>query len=352
MDIRSKIIEAGKEAGFDLELRENLGLEIKRFRDVDANIQDEAVQLYTLWWGGVYAEEDRMKIWLPDNAFQPDEESCESLYKEFKEFQKKLRGQYQPKVKLTYAELRSVYGRANKELKTSGERFPEGQLLLIKNIDGKWRPITLTRSDLWEIPDEESYPWNWYLVSNHGMGYEWVPKIVNENPHCSIGHEEILNRENPRWNEESPFFLINYAITVNPREGCRIKGAPQAAVTERSAFCVAKGIDKCETHSPLSGYGPRVRKYGPHTVKEYIKKNIDEPLAKGTRSEFPCAVKLHGNFNAMGPIRIFPNGREADFERTRGYTASCRYPIDDLRERLEAKGIINFSSLWSLSEVV
>jgi len=353
--MRPEIIEAGKGAGFDLGLIKKLGLEIKRFKDVDPDIQREAAELYILWWGDVYAEELRRKTWLPDDSFQPDEEKCKGIYEELIEFQRES----QPDFGITFDKLKSVYGRVNKEFRTSSERFPEGEILLIRKVDGVWRPITLTRSVLWEISEgsdegefSENYPWTWDMVSNRGMNYEWVPRIINEKPHHSRDHKEVFGKENLRWNEDYPLALINHALTINPRKGCRIKGAPRAAVTERAMFAVKNGIRYCDTHSPLSGYGPYVRKHGMCTEKEYVKKNISGPLARNERSEFLDAVRIHANYGAEGPITIFSDGREADVYRSLGRTAACRYNIQKLRDRLEAKNIYDFSDIWTLSEVV
>ncbi len=339
--MKPEIIEAGNEAGFELDLPIKLGLEVKRFKDVDPDIQIETVELYTWWWNSVLKEEyylvkekDRKDIWLPDNLSSPeDEEMYEKIYK-------KLKPSSQDKA---------IYREVYKQLKTSSERFPEGQIVLIKNIDGKWRPITLTRSELWEIPNEENYPWNWYMVSNCGMGYEQIPRMVNEKPHYSRDHKEVFNRKNLRLNEDYPFFLINHALTINPKGVCRIKGAPRAAIMERAAFAVRSGIENCETHSPLSGYGTWVEKYGPCSAEQYVEWNIRGPLERGEPSEVFDAVRMHANYGAEDDIDIFSNGREADNYRALKYTARCKYPIWKIRDRLEAKGIINFSDVWYLN---
>ncbi|NIO20088.1 MAG: hypothetical protein GTN76_04925, partial [Candidatus Aenigmarchaeota archaeon] len=117
--MKPKIIEAGNEAGFELDLPIKLGLEVKKFKDVDPDIQIETVELYTWWWDSVLKEEhylvkekDRKDIWLSDNISSPeDEEMYEKIYKQLK----------------PASQDKPIYREVYKQLKTSSERFPEGQ---------------------------------------------------------------------------------------------------------------------------------------------------------------------------------------------------------------------------------
>jgi hypothetical protein len=335
--MEKRIIDAARGAGFEIDLPEKLGLEVKRFKDLDPEIQVDTVWLYTKRWDSPLTEEQRRGTWLPDYYFMSrNDEMCE-----------RIRERLNPLSADDEAKYVEVY----KQLKTSSERFPEGQVVLIKKFDDKWKPVVFTRSEPWEITkytdDEkyfENYPSTWYTVTNNGIGYEWIPSIENEKVKSSRKHEDVFNRENPRWNEDDDLHLINHALSTYPDRRFQVKGAARAAIMERALFTVLNGISECDTHSPLSGYGPWVEKYGPCTVEDYVKMNIDYPLSMGIESDFFDAARMHANWGAE-IIKIFKNGRDTDWERTMGYTVACRYPVWKIREAFESIGMVEFDDL-------
>jgi hypothetical protein len=210
------------------------------------------------------------------------------------------------------------------QLHTSGKRFPEGQMVLVR--DG--RPVMLTRSQPWHVPDVSDenryfkiyYPTTWHLISNDGMGYEWIPMLVNGNPKKFKDYGEILDLDDN-------VIISSYALTGNPR--VKVKGASKAAVYERATFAVNRGIKHCDTCSPLNNYSKWVaekKKEDPNfecTPEKFTEENVVIPLNEGIKPKYYTAIGMHMKFKARS-MKILPGAREHDGDSD-GHCGFCRY---------------------------
>lgn len=234
------------------------------------------------------------------------------------------------------------------QLLTSGKRSPESQIVLTKKINGKERPVMLTRSQLWHVPDmsdedryfKEFYFNTWYLASNNGMGYEWIPELVNGKPRKFKDYQDVLGREKPDLNRLDVIIISNYALTKNIAEDCDIKIAPKAAVYERAKYAVERGIKHCDTFSPLNNFAKWVeekREEDPlreYTPKDFIDENVikfldvKEKVKNGEldisalKKFHYTAIGMHMGYDAKS-MRYFENARiDPD---SLNYCGMCRY---------------------------
>jgi hypothetical protein len=218
------------------------------------------------------------------------------------------------------------------QLHTSGKRFPEGQMVLVK--DG--RPAMLTRSQPWHVPDIsdidkyfENYPNKWGLISgDYGCGYPWIPMLVNGEPQKFKDYDEVLSLDDN-------VIISSYALTGNPR--VKVKGASKAAVYERATFAVNRGIKHCDTCSPLNNYSKWVaekkREYPNYecTPEKFIEENVvkilninlKRPPGKKIRPRHYTAIGMHMSYGAFS-MKILPGAREHD-EDSGGHCGFCRY---------------------------
>lgn len=219
------------------------------------------------------------------------------------------------------------------QLKKSSERFPEGQMVLVDKVTN--RPVILTRSQLWHVTDfmdqeryfKEVYPTTWYLVSDHGNGYSWIPMKVNGKIKKFKDYEEVLKIENPPLNLEDDLVISNYALTGNPNMS--IRGASRAAVAERARFAADHGIKHCDTCSPLNNYSKwkeEKREQDPDydtSPNRFVHENVVIPLNEGTDPEYWTAIGMHKKFGAW-EMKIMPNARIYDKD-SGGHCGFCRY---------------------------
>jgi hypothetical protein len=209
------------------------------------------------------------------------------------------------------------------QLHVSGERFPEGQMVLVK--DG--RPAILTRSQPWHVPEVsvmtsyfEIYPCTWYLVSGNGCGYPWIPVQVDGKPKRFKDYGEALSRVDD-------VVISSYALTGNP--GFRVKGASRAAVYERAVFAVNMGIKHCDTCSPLNNYSrwaEEKRRENPGfecTPEKFIEESVVIPINEGTKPKYYTAIGMHMSYGAWS-MKILPGAREHDSDSD-GHCGFCRY---------------------------
>ncbi|UCD07537.1 MAG: hypothetical protein JSW41_01010 [Candidatus Aenigmatarchaeota archaeon] len=289
--VDKKLIELGIDPG----LHKKLYLEPVSFTELKYEQKEEVVDFYTGRWKHILVPE-----WHA--------------------------GKIKTSIKTTGMPLDDVIRMcAWEQLHTSGNFFPEGQMVLVK--DG--RPAILTRSQPWHVPDisdidkyfEIHYPNKWGLVSgDYGCGYPWIPMLVNGEPQKFKDYDEILS-------PDDDVIISNYALTGNPR--FKVSGASRAAVYERAAFAVNRGIKHCDTCSPLNNYSKWIaekkREYPDYecTPEKFIEENVVIPLNEGIEPKYYTAVGMHMKYGARS-MKILPGAREDD-EDSDGHCGFCRY---------------------------
>jgi len=281
----------------------DLKYEFKSYVDLDDRIREEVKELYMEGWRPVLEEERKVGI-----------------------------------IKLPIHE--EVKEQFESELYT--EHFPEGQMVLIAKIEGKWRPLVFVRSLIWRVeeskvwegteferdwnPDDqigleelsryfENYPETWYKASNYGRGYSKIQVIENGERRDYISYEDVRNSRREE-NLKQDLVLINYALTRNRRLGIKVKGAVGATVKERNRLKEKWGLLHCDTFTPLSGYAEWIRRKGEYPVEVYVKSNIKEE-----RSVFDAAI-MH-LLNGAKLMWVLENAR---FDpRSKNYCVVTRY---------------------------
>jgi hypothetical protein len=234
-------------------------------------------------------------------------------------------------IKLTLEE--ETYNRWHSELYK--EHFPEGQMVLRANIEGKWEPLMSVRSLIWmipyrdmiktkelevtesgEFPEEQMseiridkcpdcYPQTWYDASNNGHGFPAIQMMDNLEikNYDRTDYEKALSQKTKKEeNEKHNLILINYALTANRNLPYKIRGAMKAVVKERGELAGKLGLG-CDTYTPANGLARYLKKLQIFDeeferrkvffVKKYINENILNVAASGVYSDIKDAATLH-----------------------------------------------------------
>lgn len=276
--------------GFDPDLPDKLELRPVPFIELKKELQDEAIDSYIYWWKPVLETEYKTKKWRPAKSH------------------KKMSLNDKIRMEIT------------KQLFTSGNNFPPGQMGLVKTINGKDRLVIFTRSQPWCIYGNNRFK-TWYIVSGDGYGYPWVPGMNAKHPVKIMDYKDIGN-EIYSPGKDSKLILSNYALTRNMDDELKVKGASKAAIVVNAKYALENRFDSVRTFSPLNNYRnwleEMIREHpdveNPEEVftpRLFIEEEALKPVREKRKPRFFTAGGMHSSFGAV-PGEIYKKARKDD----------------------------------------